>query len=147
MCKGRKKKRWKGFTYHNSPNSEMHLALFEDLIINPAAKQHSSTHADKGRFLLQSHCKRRVELAAIITSLVLSSLGCELFFYQNKTWEIPAQILYKKQCSTTGTNRTWPQRWLITRARRLLQTELPTVHVNNMLITSASSALTKYIAF
>lgn len=41
------------FTYHNSLNSEMHLVLFEDLIIHPAARQHSSTRADKGKSLLQ----------------------------------------------------------------------------------------------
>lgn len=59
LSKGTQWGGWRGgdFTYHNSPNSEMHLALSEDLIIHPAAKQHSSTHADKGKslLLLQTH--------------------------------------------------------------------------------------------
>lgn len=49
-----------GFTYPNSPKPEMHLVLFEDLIINRTAKKHSSSHADKGKSPQQSQTQHIV---------------------------------------------------------------------------------------
>lgn len=72
MAAKKKKKKGGGFTYHNSPNSEMHFVLSEDLIIHPAAKQHSLTHAENEKSILKlqkkkSQSERQTELAAIIT--------------------------------------------------------------------------------
>lgn len=55
-----KGKKGGGFTYHNSPKPEMHLVLFEDLIINRTAKKHSSSHADKGKSPQQSQTQHIV---------------------------------------------------------------------------------------
>lgn len=79
---------WGGgsFTYHNSPNSEMHLALFEDLIIHPAAKQHSSTHADKGKSLLQPQIHHVVKNRRRVSSNYYYKLGRnKLNLYMHRT--------------------------------------------------------------